>query len=84
MLAAVLIFAVLNYALKAAGPVISVGYNLSDRLGTLIEALPPALLTGMLAAALWDNVGLTWTRLSWQALAAARLHGPAKRRIYFP
>jgi uncharacterized membrane protein len=57
MVGAVLIFAVLNYALKAAGPVMLMGHNLSDRMGTIIEALPSALLTGMLVSSIVGQRG---------------------------
>lgn len=60
MLLAVVAFAVVNYALKAAGPVMLHGRKLPPRVGAVIDALAPALLAGMLVGSV---AGPRWTHL---------------------
>lgn len=66
MLATVVVFAVLNFGLKAAGPVLLYEQQLPDRVEAVIEALPAALLAGMLVSAV---VGERWQTLDPAILA---------------
>lgn len=60
MLIAVVGFALLNYALKAAGPLAMHKRTLPPSVGAIIDALPPALLAGMLVGAV---AGPQWSLL---------------------
>jgi branched-subunit amino acid transport protein len=77
MLFTVVAFALINYALKAAGPVMLHGRKLPPRLSAVIDALAPALLAGMLVGSVagpqWSNLdpalmgGLVAATLAWLA-----------------
>lgn len=77
MLFTVLAFAVINYALKAAGPVMLHGRKLSPRVSAVIDALAPALLAGMLVGSVagpqWSSLdpalvgGMVAATLAWLA-----------------
>ena len=60
MLTTVIAFALISYALKSAGPVLLMDRTAPERLDSVIEALPPALLTGMLVSSL---AGERWSGL---------------------
>lgn len=66
MLATVLMFAVLNYALKSSGPVLLTEHRIPEDVEAIIEALPASLLTGMLVSGL---VGERWSSLDPAVLA---------------
>ena len=66
MLATVIAFALINYALKSAGPVLLMDRRAPDRVDVVIEALPPALLTGMLVSSI---AGARWSALDPAMLA---------------
>lgn len=66
MLATVIAFALINYALKSAGPVLLMDHKPPERLDAVIEALPPALLTGMLVSSV---AGARWSTLDPAVLA---------------
>lgn len=77
MLFTVVAFALINYALKAAGPVMLHGRKLPPRVSAVIDALAPALLAGMLVGSVagpqWSNLdpalvgGLVAATLAWLA-----------------
>lgn len=67
MVATVLVFAALNYGLKAAGPVLLYERQFPDRVEAVLEGLPAALLAGMLVSAVLDD--------QWQGLDPAILAG---------
>ena len=79
MLATVMTFAVLNYALKSAGPVRLMGRQLPERTEAVIEALPSTILTGMLISGImgerWSSfdpaiiAGLGGATLAWSLRA---------------
>ncbi|MFC0531967.1 AzlD domain-containing protein [Phytohabitans kaempferiae] len=50
MLATVVLFAVINYMLKAAGPVLVIPDSIPSPARAVVDALPPALLAGMLVS----------------------------------
>ncbi|KQP37061.1 hypothetical protein ASF44_15175 [Pseudorhodoferax sp. Leaf274] len=50
MLWTVLAFAAINYAIKAIGPVLLHGRRFPPRVAAFVDALPAALLAGMLAS----------------------------------
>lgn len=66
MLATVIAFAIINYALKSVGPVLLMDRRAPDRVDVVIEALPPALLTGMLVSSI---AGARWSALDPAMLA---------------
>ena len=66
MLATVLTFAVLNYALKASGPALLTERRIPRNVEVIIEALPASLLTGMLVSSL---AGERWSALDPAVLA---------------
>ncbi len=60
MLLAVLGFALVNYVLKAAGPLLMQGRRLPPGVTAVIDALPPALLAGILVSSV---AGPRWSQL---------------------
>lgn len=66
MLATVIAFAFINYALKSAGPVLLMDRTTPARVDAIIEALPSALLTGMLVSSI---AGAGWSALDPAVLA---------------
>jgi branched-subunit amino acid transport protein len=60
MIVAVLVLAIANVALKAAGPAVLVDQEFPPRTQSLVDALPAALLTGLLIV---DLLGPGWTAL---------------------
>lgn len=73
MLLTVLLFAVINFAIKAAGPVLLHGRALPARAAAFVNALPPALLAGLFTGAVVGDAGrgLDPTLLAGLATAAA-------------
>ncbi|KQP06318.1 AzlD domain-containing protein [Pseudorhodoferax sp. Leaf265] len=57
MLWTVLAFAAINYAIKAIGPVLLQGRSFPPGLAAFIDALPAALLAGMLASSVVGAAG---------------------------
>lgn len=57
MLWTVLAFAAINYAIKAVGPVLLHGRSFPPRVAAFVDALPAALLAGMLASAVVGQAG---------------------------
>jgi uncharacterized membrane protein len=66
MLVTVLVFAALNYALKAAGPVLVPLDSFPPRARAVVDALPSALLAGMLVSSV---VGFRGAQLDPSVLA---------------
>ncbi len=60
MTIAVLVLTIVNVAFKAAGPAVLVDQEFPPRAKPLIDALPPALLAGLLVI---DILGAGWTGL---------------------
>lgn len=60
MIVAVLVLAIVNIAFKAAGPAVLVDQEYPPRTKSLIDALPAALLAGLLVV---DILGAGWTGL---------------------
>ncbi|RCW72426.1 AzlD domain-containing protein [Pseudorhodoferax soli] len=57
MLWTVLAFAAINYTIKAIGPVLLHGRRFPPRVAAFIDALPAALLAGMLASSVVGAAG---------------------------
>lgn len=57
MLWTVLAFAAINFAIKALGPVLAHGRRFPPRIAAFIDALPAALLAGMLASSVVGAAG---------------------------
>ncbi|SCG57359.1 Branched-chain amino acid transport protein (AzlD) [Micromonospora echinaurantiaca] len=76
MLVTVLIFAVINYGVKAVGPVLLYERRFPEQVEAVIEALPAALLAGMLVSVVVDAqwrgldpailAGLTGAAVAWR------------------
>lgn len=80
MLTTVAVFAVLGYGLKAAGPVLLTDREMPERAVVVVDALPVALLAGMIASTLVGARGSTLDPTALAGLAAGavawHLHAP--------
>lgn len=73
MLWTVLAFAVINYLIKAAGPVLMHGRSFPPRVRAVVDALPAALLAGMLVCSVLGT--------RWQALDPTLIGGLAAAAV---
>jgi uncharacterized membrane protein len=76
MLDTVVVFALINYAIKACGPVLLHGRRMPARLAAFVGALPAALLAGMLTSSVVGAAGrgLDPTALGGLATTAVAWH----------
>jgi uncharacterized membrane protein len=80
MIVAVAVLALVNFAIKAAGPAILKDREIPPRVQQVIDAFSPALLTGLLVVEL---LGERWALFDWTVLPGLmvaalswRLHAP--------
>src|SRR5690348_16522849 len=77
MVLAVIALAIINFGYKAAGPAILGDHEFSDRTRTVLNALPAALLAGLIAI---DLLGPTWSDADWTMVPGLATTGLARNR----
>jgi branched chain amino acid efflux pump len=77
MYLAVAALAIINFAFKAAGPAILGNHEFGDRTHAVFNALPAALLAGLIAV---DLLGPKWADADWTMVPGLAVVGIARTR----
>jgi uncharacterized membrane protein len=77
MVLAVAALAIINFGYKAAGPAILGNHEFSDRTRAVLNALPAALLAGLIVI---DLLGPNWSDTDWTMLPGLATIGLARSR----